>query len=228
MGIRRSCHRARSDGMRTRPTSPPDGSSATSAGKGSDRRQTPLYEHERRSDFRRSGSVCRLSWHRSRHDGRGRGSRGTARSKEQAEAASRAKSEFLANMSHELRTPLNAIIGFAELMRGPGRSGRSAATTSSGLATSSPADGICWSVINDVLELSRIEAGRYDLADDGRSAAVVRARACPWSGCGAGGSTCGSIVAWWIRRSSSRGPSGGEADRAEPADQRREVHADGR
>ena len=87
------------------------------------------------------------------------------RAKELAEASSTAKSTFLANMSHELRTPLNAIIGFAELIL----------TRRTGTVTN---DHLEWAsdilasgrhlldLINDVLELSRIEAGRYDLADD--------------------------------------------------------------
>ncbi len=86
--------------------------------------------------------------------------------KEQAELANRAKSEFLANMSHELRTPLNVIIGFAEIMSG----------VSSGAADSERhveyAQAIGESgrhllhVINDILDLSKIEAGRLDLRED--------------------------------------------------------------
>ncbi len=86
--------------------------------------------------------------------------------KEQAELANRAKSEFLANMSHELRTPLNVIIGFAEIMSG----------VSSGAADGERhveyAQAIGESgrhllhVINDILDLSKIEAGRLDLRED--------------------------------------------------------------
>jgi PAS domain S-box-containing protein len=97
------------------------------------------------------------------------------RSKEQAEAASRAKSEFLANMSHELRTPLNAIIGFASLIRirsKVSQTGGDYAEWAEDILTSGEH---LLSVINDVLELSRIEAGRYDLADDRvELAAIVR------------------------------------------------------
>ncbi len=85
--------------------------------------------------------------------------------KEQAEAASRAKSEFLANMSHELRTPLNAIIGFSELIRdqpfGP------IAPHYIEYAKDINASGRhLLDVINDILDLSKIEAGRYELTDE--------------------------------------------------------------
>jgi PAS domain S-box-containing protein len=79
--------------------------------------------------------------------------------KEAAESANRAKSEFLANMSHEIRTPLNAIIGFSELL--------------SALITDKKQAGYLDSIqsagrsllilINDVLDLSKIEAGRLEI-----------------------------------------------------------------
>jgi PAS domain S-box-containing protein len=85
--------------------------------------------------------------------------------KEQAEAANRAKSEFLANMSHELRTPLNAIIGFSELLcdRKLSRLAGNEAEWADAILTSGRH---LLDIINDVLELSRIEAGHYDLADE--------------------------------------------------------------
>jgi signal transduction histidine kinase len=87
------------------------------------------------------------------------------RSKEQAEASSTAKSTFLANMSHELRTPLNAIIGFAELIVMP-RTGRVDDDHVEWAGDILASGRHLLDLINDVLELSRIEAGRYDLADD--------------------------------------------------------------
>ncbi|TPL82535.1 PAS domain S-box protein [Mesorhizobium sp. B2-3-13] len=82
---------------------------------------------------------------------------------ERAEAANRAKSEFLANMSHELRTPLNAIIGFSELMEqrlfGPLGSERYEE-----YATDINSSGkYLLGVINDILDMSKIEAGQFSL-----------------------------------------------------------------
>lgn len=83
-----------------------------------------------------------------------------------AEDANRCKSEFLANMSHELRTPLNAIIGFSDVMR---------------LGVLGPVDNPVYaeyvdsiwdsgthllSIINEVLDLSKVEAGHFDLAPE--------------------------------------------------------------
>jgi signal transduction histidine kinase len=87
------------------------------------------------------------------------------RSKDQAEASSSAKSAFLANMSHELRTPLNAIIGFAELIHAQ-RAGRITDDHVGWAGDILDGGRHLLDLINDVLELSRIEAGRYDLAEN--------------------------------------------------------------
>ena len=85
--------------------------------------------------------------------------------KERAETASRAKSEFLANMSHELRTPLNAVIGFSELIRDQ-PFGQIGATYVEYATEINTAGHHLLDMINDVLDLSKIEAGRYDLANE--------------------------------------------------------------
>jgi PAS domain S-box-containing protein len=77
-----------------------------------------------------------------------------------ANAANRAKSEFLANMSHELRTPLNTILGFAQLMM---REGRLDHQSLAHLNIVNRSGEHLLDLINDVLEMSKIEAGRVSL-----------------------------------------------------------------
>ncbi|MDD5297838.1 MAG: PAS domain S-box protein [Rhodocyclaceae bacterium] len=81
--------------------------------------------------------------------------------KEVAEGASRAKSAFLANMSHEIRTPMNAILGMAHLMR------RGGVTEKQGeqLDKMDGAARHLLGIINDILDLSKIEAGKFHLED---------------------------------------------------------------
>ena len=75
-------------------------------------------------------------------------------------AANRYKSEFLANMSHELRTPMNAIVGYAELLARPNVDRRTQETWISNLKRSTE---YLLKLINDVLDLSKIEAGHMSL-----------------------------------------------------------------
>ena len=84
------------------------------------------------------------------------------KTKEAAEAASRAKSEFLANMSHEIRTPMNGVIGMTDLALRD----RARAET-----TRVPGDGqvigrFAADVINDILDFSKVEAGMFELETD--------------------------------------------------------------
>src|SRR3546814_13875127 len=83
--------------------------------------------------------------------------------KEEAELANRAKSDFLANVSHELRTPLNAIIGFSEIIKdqlfGPMSNPRYREYAIDIHDSGTP----LLSLINDILDLSKIEAGQFEL-----------------------------------------------------------------
>ena len=85
------------------------------------------------------------------------------KARDAAEAANRAKSAFLANMSHELRTPLNAILGFTQFM---GRDEALSQSMRKNLAIVNRNGEHLLAMINDLLDLSRIEAGKTELTPE--------------------------------------------------------------
>lgn len=88
-----------------------------------------------------------------------------ARARDQAELANRTKSEFLANMSHELRTPLNSVIGFAELMEAQIAGPESWETYREYAGDIKNSGRHLLSLINDILDLSKAEAGHLELEE---------------------------------------------------------------
>ena len=106
------------------------------------------------------------------------------RAKEAAEIANRSKSEFLANMSHELRTPLNAVIGFSDIIKSAMMGELNEHYR--GYAEDIHASGQhLLELINDILDMAKIEAGKLDFTDEELDVAglveasivLVRARA---------------------------------------------------
>ena len=94
------------------------------------------------------------------------------RSRDAAQAASLAKNRFLATMSHELRTPMNGVLGMAQVLLTPGISGAERDECARTILSSG---SVLLAQLNDVLDLSRIEAGKFHLASSGfRPAEVAR------------------------------------------------------
>src|SRR5690606_23097156 len=83
----------------------------------------------------------------------------------EADSANRAKSSFLANMSHELRTPLNAIIGFSELMKNQIFGAINNPKYEEYMTDIHFSSRHLLDIINDVLDMSKIEAGKVDLIE---------------------------------------------------------------
>lgn len=86
-----------------------------------------------------------------------------AEAKEVADAASRTKSEFLANMSHELRTPLNAIMGFSEVIKNELFGPVGVPQYKQYAIDVYDSGAHLLAIINDILDLSKVEAGKFDL-----------------------------------------------------------------
>jgi PAS domain S-box-containing protein len=130
-------------------------------------------------NYRKDGSELIIDWHISpirdesgkvtrfigfQHDvtERHRVAADLRQAKEEAERANRAKSEFLSRMSHELRTPLHAILGFAQLMEIEGQS----AEDKESVAQITRAGNHLLGLINEVLDIARVEAGKLALTPE--------------------------------------------------------------
>lgn len=98
--------------------------------------------------------------------------------KEQAETANQSKSSFLANMSHEIRTPMNAIIGLSNILRRKEQT----PDTADKLTKIEAAGRHLLAIINDILDLSKIEAGKLELADEAIHVPLLVANVCSMVG----------------------------------------------
>ena len=97
--------------------------------------------------------------------------------KAEAEAASLAKSRFLANMSHELRTPLNAILGFSEMLE-QGAAGALHGRQQEYIGYIRQSGSHLLDIINEILDLAKIDAGKLDLEEDASIEVRLFAEAC--------------------------------------------------
>jgi two-component system, cell cycle sensor histidine kinase PleC len=115
---------------------------------------------------RYASDFVRINEHSAAEESLRRGKEQAERAAEKAEAANRAKSEFLANMSHELRTPLNAIIGFSDIMKGEMLGPLENETYKGYIGDINNSAGHLLEVINDILDLSKIEHGDIELNEE--------------------------------------------------------------
>ena len=119
---------------------------------------------------RASEEIQRLQTGLKKTSGRGgEGVRGLREAKRKAEEAGRAKTDFLANMSHELRTPMTAILGFTEALLEEGDLTKAPASRLENLRTIKRSGRHLMRIIADILDLSKIEAGRIELENESTS-----------------------------------------------------------
>ncbi len=98
--------------------------------------------------------------------------------KEKAEIASRAKSEFLAMMGHELRTPLNAVIGFADILTNETFGPLGEARYRDYAVDIGRSGNDLLQIINDILDLTKIETGEFDMPEESLDIAKLVANVC--------------------------------------------------
>ena len=150
------------------------------------------------------------------------------RLEQRMQEASRLKSEFLANMSHELRTPLNAIIGFAELMH-RGKVGPVSAEHQEYLGDILTSSKHLLHLINDVLDLAKIESGKMEFRPESVDLAKLAREVCDIL---RGLAASQRLQRGDPRRSGSRHggrrPGPREADSVQLPVERHQVHAAGR
>jgi PAS domain S-box-containing protein len=122
-----------------------------------------LLSHGRVIDRRADGETVRIAGVHMDIDSQKRVQEELDRARVEAEAATKAKSDFLANMSHEIRTPMTAIIGYAELLDLQADGPDAAARRRDAVATIVRNGEHLLEIINDILDLSKIEAGKLDV-----------------------------------------------------------------